>query len=210
MTKELAKKLSIRKYDSTIRAKRALATKKKIAKALQTLIIEGGTLNSVLINDICNKAGVSVATFYIHFQNKEQALLYIYRDSDDYYTSLRLYEMKPLDGLKAILHNYLNDIPMDKVNLIRQLYIAHLTCYDEYFFDQERGLLKRIREQLEKLNHQGMLKEDYSIDEILHKLVNFARGQLYNLAIHEPIIDKNTWNERAKEDMDNYINIFLI
>ena len=206
----MAKKLSIRKYDSTIRAKRALATKKKIAKALQTLIIEGGTLNSVLINDICNKAGVSVATFYIHFQNKEQALLYIYHDSDDYYTSLRLYEMKPLDGLKAILHNYLNDIPMDKVNLIRQLYIAHLTCYDEYFFDQERGLLKRIREQLEKRNHQGMLKEDYSIDEILHKLVNFARGQLYNLAIHEPIIDKNTWNERAKEDMDNYINIFLI
>lgn len=54
---------------------RALRTRRKLSEALAALIEEKG-YDAVSIRDILSRSGVSRSAFYLHFENKEQLLLW--------------------------------------------------------------------------------------------------------------------------------------
>lgn len=198
----------MRKYDSKIRAQQAEITKSQIAKTFEKLI-HSKDIRSISIKEICKEAGVSVGTFYLYFENKEEALLYNYHISDDIFSNIELEKDRcPIENLNIILNKYIEMIDFNLMNNMRQTYIAHLMYFDEYFFSWDRGLICKILECVDCGQQQGRLTTEYSNKEITIKILRFIRGCLYDLLIREKLIDLESWKSEVIVDINKYVSIF--
>lgn len=200
----------MRKYNSEIRSSQAEETKRKLSMSLAK-ICEKNDLKSISIKALCDSIEVAVGTFYLYFKNKEEALLYSYHVSDDYFNSLNLDEKDVLESLEAIFQVYFKMMSQDEAtSSLKQTYIAHLSYYDDYFFSKTRSLFSLIDEIIQNGQEQKIIIDTIDSDALADKLLRFARGILYDLAIrYIPVVD-NQWRQEAVADMMQYLSLFLI
>lgn len=200
----------MRKYNSEIRSSQAEETKRKLSMSLAKMC-EKSDLKSISIKALCDSIEVAVGTFYLYFKNKEEALLYSYHVSDDYFNSLNLDEKKVLTSLEAIFQVYFKMMSQDEAtSSLKQTYIAHLSYYDDYFFSKTRSLFSLIDEIIHNGQEQKIIVDTIDSDALADKLLRFARGILYDLAIrYIPVVD-NQWRQEAVADMMQYLSLFLI
>lgn len=200
----------MRKYNSEIRSSQAEETKRKLSMSLAKMC-EKNDLKSISIKALCDSIEVAVGTFYLYFKNKEEALLYSYHVSDDYFNSLNLDEKDVLTSLEAIFQVYFKMMSQDEAtSSLKQTYIAHLSYYDDYFFSKTRSLFSLIDEIIHNGQEQKIIIDTIDSDALADKLLRFARGILYDLAIrYIPVVD-NQWHQEAVADMMQYLSLFLI
>jgi AcrR family transcriptional regulator len=72
------------KKKMTKRALQAEETKNKIVKATMEIMEKSG-FNNMTIQEINERAGVSVGTFYHYFKTKEDVFYELYRKADNYF-----------------------------------------------------------------------------------------------------------------------------
>lgn len=200
----------MRKYNSEIRSSQAEETKRKLSMSLAKMC-EKNDLKSISIKALCDSIEVAVGTFYLYFKNKEEALLYSYHVSDDYFNSLNLDEKDVLESLEAIFQVYFKMMSQDEAtSSLKQTYIAHLSYYDDYFFSKTRSLFSLIDEIIQNGQEQKIIIDTIDSDALADKLLRFARGILYDLAIRYISVVDNQWRQEAVADMMQYLSLFLI
>lgn len=198
----------MRKYESKLRDNQAENTKQAISSAVQ-LLVDTKQISHIAIRDICQQAGVSVGTFYLHFKNKEQALLYQYHFSDDRFQQMTFEPTATaLENLAKILCHYIQMMDVGRINSIRQLYISHLSYSDPYFFSKDRGLTRQLTLWVDAGQRDGTILISESSDDIVTNLLRFLRGLLYDLAIRTEYIELSTWTEKACSAAVGYLNVF--
>lgn len=200
----------MRKYDSKIRSQQAEKTKEQISKVIENLIVSRD-IKSVSIKEICKEAQVSVGTFYLYFESKEQALLYNYHMADALFDEISLDDTKsPITNLNIIFEEYINMIDFNLINNTKQIYMAHIIYFDEYFFSWDRALTSIVLKLIEEGQEKNLIMNEYTSKEISIKILRFVRGILYDLVIRTKLIDLDTWKQESVEDINRYIKIFEI
>lgn len=150
-------------------------TRKKIILSVQDLL-STMDVKDIKIRDICQKAGVSVGTFYVYFSCKEEAILYIYRECDEDFENLNMID-DINNNILTILKTYYSMVTLDNIPFTRHLYICQLTYFDSYFFDENRILFKLLNRQLQLLTNQTDTRN------ITWNVLEYARGRIFNLCI---------------------------
>lgn len=200
----------MRKYDSKIRSQQAEKTKEQISKVIENLIVSRD-IKSVSIKEICKEARVSVGTFYLYFESKEQALLYNYHMADALFDEISLDDTKsPITNLNIIFEEYINMVDFNLINNTKQIYMAHIIYFDEYFFSWDRALTSIVLKLIEEGQEKNLIMNEYTSKEISIKILRFVRGILYDLVIRTKLIDLDTWKQESVEDINRYIKIFEI
>lgn len=200
----------MRKYDSKIRSQQAEKTKEQISKVIENLLVSRD-IKSVSIKEICKEAQVSVGTFYLYFESKEQALLYNYHMADALFDEISLDDTKsPITNLNIIFEEYINMVDFNLINNTKQIYMAHIIYFDEYFFSWDRALTSIVLKLIEEGQEKNLIMNEYTSKEISIKILRFVRGILYDLVIRTKLIDLDTWKQESVEDINRYIKIFEI
>lgn len=160
-------------------------------------------LSELKIREITSLAQVSVGTFYLYFSCKEAVLLYGYRNADQQFVQLALQGSKE-ENLTALLDTYLHMVHIDHLAETREIYLAHLTYHDAYFFDENRPVFQLFKKEIMRYE---VTDEDAA--KLTWKLLEFARGAIYNLCIHEDGYELSAWHEQKRKELWEYL-LFLI
>lgn len=143
----------------TSRQLQALKTKNRIYDAAVKKINEVGFSN-VSVEDITKAARVAKGSFYVHFQSKEDLVLYSYVRADAAYQ--KAYEESEgrdfLSRLLDFLRGYYSELEKSGKGLTRALVTCYYAVPDNHCYDKERALVQC----LEKIVEQG--KAEHKLD----------------------------------------------
>jgi AcrR family transcriptional regulator len=184
----------------TNRQIQAINTKNKIYNAAVELLESSGYQN-IRVEDICKQAGVSVGSFYTHFNSKNDILVEIFKRADDYFreeVANSLETPSAFDKIIDYFNYYAKYIESLGIDMVKQLY----TSDNKMFINEGRymqGLLHQIIDDAQK---KGVICLDISNVEITKHLFVVARGVVYDWCLHD-----STYNLR--EAMINFIKRML-
>lgn len=187
----------------TSRQVQAEQTKAQIVNAVGDLMMEKD-IRDLKIREICGKVGISVGTFYLYFTCKEAALLYSYRTADMVFEDLDL-SGSVESCVRRVLRTHLELISEESLKIVKQIYICHLTYYDDYFFSEDRPFFVALNSQIARLMDGRGAQET---KDITWKLLNMSRGFIFNLCIRKDI-DIPSWRERKLEELMSYLRFLL-
>ena len=186
--------------NKTTRQIKAELTRLRLLNSLEKLLANNN-LAELTIRDICDEAGVSVGSFYVYFQNKEEALLALHKVGNgpvDY----KALHTDPLTNIQILVENYYKHVLEQDISLVRDLYCSHLRYYDEFFIGDSFPVTKCIYEELVKI------VDDATAHDLSHELIDYTRGKIYNYCIS--FTDQfEEWFTKTVTQTNRYIQILL-
>jgi len=190
----------------TNRKKQALETKEKIYDISIQLIKEHG-YDNVKITTICEKAGVSVGSFYHHFKNKAGIIIELYSICDIYFSETILPNLlKSSDSYYNKIIDYI--VSQMQYGLVigndcsTQLYKAQITDGNEFFLSMERGLPNGLCYLIQCAQTNGELERNIAAIDLAKELLIISRGILYNWCVSE---GKSDIIYESKRMVSNYL-----
>lgn len=168
----------------TNRQKQAIATKQKIFSCAVSLFAQKSYEN-VTVQDICEKAEVSVGAFYHHFSSKENIINEGYRMFD--HQSETVWEQghpkEPLEQIQFLISEQARSMENMGAIASLQYFKNQLSCGEKYILDPERFFNKTILQAAEHAVSKGLLKGDTK--EIAGDILGLSRGIIYDWCLHE-------------------------
>lgn len=188
------------------RREQAELTRQNIFNATIDLINEVG-FNKVTIRNICKNSNVSIGTFYIYFSSKDDILLEMYRQSDEYIPQYNLETTSPRKAILDIVsHTIKNTIIKFDKSILKEIYRIHLTSNNDYFLSEDRTLFKSLCSIISYYKTNNLLLMDIDEHVLTWKIHVFVRGIVFSWLISdsdESILDI------AVSDLDMYLNLFI-
>ena len=184
----------------TKRKKQAEETKSRIIKSAFELMEEKG-YDSLTIVDISRRAGVSVGTFYHHFQAKLDILAETLRMADDYYLSVCLPSITAIIAGERIIEffdYYARFVIRQGINNARVIYNPHM----EFLTSEDRPLFRIVEEMIASGQKESTIKLDITPKELANLLVIGARGVAFDWAAHKGKYD-------LEEKMHHYMELLV-
>ncbi len=190
----------------TKRKKQALETREKIYNISIQLIKEFG-YDNVKITTICDKAEVSIGSFYHHFKNKAGIIVELYSICDIYFSEIILpallkssnsYYNKIIDYTVSQMQ-YALDIGND---CSTQLYKAQITDGNEFFLSMERGLPNGLCYLIQCAQTNSELEGNIAAIDLAKEILIISRGILYNWCVSE---GKSDIIYESKRMVSNYL-----
>ncbi len=184
----------------TNRQIQAINTKNKIYNAAVELLENNGYQN-IRIEDICKQAGVSVGSFYTHFNSKNDILVEIFKKADDYFreeVSKSLGDKSVFDKIIDYFDFYAKYDESLGIDMAKQLY----TFDNKMFITEGRYMQGLLNEIIIDAQKNGYLPLDIAAAEITKQLFVVARGVVYDWCLHD-----GEYNVR--EAMKNFIKRML-
>ncbi len=182
------------------RKDKAELTRLSLLTALDRLLADK-ELNELTIRDICNEANVSVGSFYVYFQNKEEALLALHKMGTGPVDYSALHN-DPLTNIKALIRNYYAHVLTQDPARVRDLYSSHLRFYDEFFIGDSFPVTKCLYEEFIKL------VDDAEAHTLSHEIIDLIRGKIYNYCISFTECS-DTWVEKSTDQTIQFLNMLL-
>ncbi len=169
----------------TKRKIQANRTRKKIFDVAIELMEKNG-FNNMTIEDICEKAGVSVGTFYHYYQSKEDVFYELYRKADEYFIEV---VTPALDNLTAdtwekiiIFFKYYAEYQTkQKFENTSQVYNAK----NKLFIDEDRYMITYLFELVAKGQENNELNSDMSSRDTAVYLFIVSRGIVFDWCVHD-------------------------
>ncbi|WP_024872004.1 TetR/AcrR family transcriptional regulator [Tolumonas lignilytica] len=165
------------------RKQQALETKIRIYQAAVALM-EKNNYQSITIEDISKKAGVSVGAFYHYFKSKNDIFFEIYLEADRYFEEYVASALTAPSGCSRVLEyfshyaRYCLNVGFDTV---KSLYNTDNKLFVKY----ERFMLSLLQQIIiEAQNHQLMTTEQ-SAAQIAECLLIAARGVIFDWCLHD-------------------------
>ena len=167
----------------TNRQKQALATTQKIFSCAVTLFAQQSYEN-VTVQDICQKAEVSVGAFYHHFQSKENILDEGYRLFDQQ-SEEAWNQGHPDDPIEAVHFLILEQArSMENMGAMAALqYFKHqLSSSEKYILNPDRFFYQTILRAVKEETASGRLTGDPTV--ITEDILSLTRGLIYDWCMH--------------------------
>ncbi len=190
----------------TMKNKRQLQAEKTKEAILASIneMVQERPISQLTIREICSHTGISAGAFYHHFDSKEAAILYNYRDADQEFNELER-KGTPIENIRSIVNTHLGLLSLENINSVRSVYISHLLYYDAYFFNEDRPIFQVLKEEI--ADYTGLERESEKVKKLIWKMLQFCRGIMYNVCI-----DRNEkldhWPATKVDDAMQYF-IFL-
>ncbi len=183
--------MSKKNYDSLPDEK-----KKEIILKAKTLFIEH-TYEEVTTNMILEYLGLSQATFYRYFHDKEDLFLVMLEDLVDYSDLSEDFIYRPVENESSLDHRLLYTIRNAPESTLRKLYFGK-------YKDQTKAVFLK---ELLKLKYEGILREDVDVD-----LIAYMYGTtMYNLQMYFQETGLNTLEDvgLCSKIINNFYHTFF-
>lgn len=168
----------------TNRSKQALSTKNRIYQNGIQLIEKYGYEN-VTVEQIARKAGVSVGTYYHHFQSKFDLFVEIYRQADEYFKAqvpeLLARYSGCADRVAAYLGLYAQLAIDNGLEMVRNLYVPT----NKMFITHGRAMQDLLTEILRQGQASGEVSAAVPPENITEKLFVAARGVIFDWSLRD-------------------------
>ena len=170
----------------TNRQLKALETRERIYQTALELLESDGYEN-IRIEDICQKAGVSIGTFYNYFKSKNEILQLIYKKGDDYFENTVSNALEGMGTEEAVIEffRYYAKYNINTgLTTLKQLYNP-----ENVFFTKKRGMQHVLGRLIQKGQEAGQLTEEIPSYEIVCDLFVLARGIVYDFCLKDGQFD---------------------
>lgn len=168
--------------------KKSAITRDKIYKEAMALMSECG-FQGTTIRAVCEKANVSVGTFYNYFHSKGDILHDIYYEADEMfriYVAQEIADKPPLDQLRFFALRYA------KLNLDTGLDVMRVLFNPENsWFSMRRPMQDVLQSIIVNGQEQGVLRNDISADELVENIFGMLRGVCYSWCVADASFDLN-------------------
>ncbi|ACB86133.1 TetR/AcrR family transcriptional regulator [Natranaerobius thermophilus] len=189
----------------TSRELKAKKNKKKIFVTAIDLIRKKG-YDNVSINEICSLSGFTKGAFYHYFNSKEDLLIQLLRDVDDYYTV----EVLPkLDGMSSTekLTYFMQQFAYCGygvgVDIINNLFKSQTKVLNDFMNDYDRPFFKILLEIIDEGQKKGEFTDKLSCKELAQYCMSFTWGVLHNWTLENGEYD-------IEEKMKSYLKVFIL
>lgn len=175
----------------TKRNAQAIETRAKIFDAAVELMNKKG-YDSITIEEISDKAGVSVGSFYHHFKAKYDILAEVYKRGDEYFKQTVVPNLKDPTAVGRILEffdHYVTHMETSGMDLVSQLYSFKNTI----FLKKNRPMLLMLKGIIAEGQASGELSDDLRAEDIAEYLFVGARGIVFHWCLY-----RNKWNLRER------------
>ncbi|MGE5423567.1 MAG: TetR/AcrR family transcriptional regulator [Ignavibacteriales bacterium] len=162
--------------------KKSEKTRKRILNSAIKLMEKKG-YESTTIRDICKEAGISIGTFYLYFQTKNDLFFDIYKSADDYFANTVAIIVTGNTASERILDffRYYARLNVDTgIELAKILY----NPYNSWFI-QRRPMQQVLENIVSEGQVTGELIDTTTAAEIVDMLFIFMRGCCYNWCMLE-------------------------
>lgn len=170
------------------RKEQAAQTQKKIAETIASLLTEY-KFQDLTVNMICERAGVSVGTFYHYYPSKDFILLFKYL-SDEYFEDLTENHAFTGDCCQNVafwMYQYFYYVEkyfgLDmQIELFRSQLVHHADQNAE-FFVESRPFIKKLRRLLEEGVEKGQLTDQIPVRRMVDELLRCSNGHLFDWCV---------------------------
>ena len=146
--------------------------------------MDNKTFDSLTIRDICKEAEVSIGSFYHYFKTKDDLIIELYsKNADD--VESKAYQHATESHAWDLLRDYVDfqieearQTPLDRLKYIYTYNINHAPLP----LDRQRKVVKEI---LETAIKQDIMKENYTIDEVLDHFFILIVGNMIRYLIKD-------------------------
>lgn len=192
--------------DYISRKEQAVLTQKKIYDTTM-LLIRKKSYSKITIREICQSAEISIGTFYLYFQSKDDILLDLYHKMEQEFQP----DMPPVGGgaaIQGILHFtgqfllHLHD--SFKKDLLREIYRIPLSSFEASLFSPDSLLCREILALLDHASRQDLLKPDTRTDVLIQNLFIFLQGHIYRW-LADDNMDFSCMQENCLTEMQRYL-----
>ncbi|MCL1809825.1 MAG: TetR/AcrR family transcriptional regulator [Clostridiales bacterium] len=170
----------------TTRKLQAQKTRERIYLSSMELINEHG-FDNVTIEDISQKAEVSVGAFYHHFKSKREVFVELFKMIDVYFE--KTVEDKLVGDFFANIDTFFYHYAIynDKSGVEAAKYIYG--TQHEFFLDRDRYMLSLLSRLVDEARNDGQIRNDVSTNFIVDFLLTIARGVIYDWSLNNASYD---------------------
>ena len=169
--------------NQTSRDRQAVATKAKIYRCGVQLINQYG-YEHITVAQIAKKSGVSIGTFYHHFQSKFDLMVEIYRLGDVFFSERVPALLAQTNSLPAQVVDYFclyAQLSLQNgIDMVRSLYVPT----NQMFITHGRAMQGMLTELLQTGQQQGEFCATLPAQQITEKLFVVARGVIFDWCLH--------------------------
>ena len=176
--------------------KKSAVTREKVYLASIDLMKKNG-FQDTTIRDICNKANVSVGTFYCYFKSKNDVLKELYLNADKFFYQFvanEIFEKEFFEKLNLFVYYYAKLNTETGLDMLRVLY----SPWNEWFA-QTRPMQDVLLDIITDGQKIGKIRTDLSAEEITGYFFTTLRGVCYDWCVNN-----------AKFDMEQRMQEYLI
>lgn len=176
---------------------------KLLAVALE--LIEKYGYDAIGIDQICEKAEMSVGAFYHHFKSKAHIIIEGYAPLDQYFketVTTLVADSDPVEQVISCVLYIMKYAQNRGLDLVTQVYKAQITEANTFFISADRDIFKTLCELIEQAQAKGSLKKDTPAGEICREILILARGIVYNWCQSEGGYDIE---QTARRMVENYL-----
>lgn len=158
------------------RQKKAEITRRKLFEAGISLMREKG-FHAATIRSICDRAGVSVGTFYLYYNTKSDIINEIYMHGDDFMVSGDYLDAAKTsrERIALFIDRYAELTVRTGLDSVKVLYNP-----DNEWFSQFRSMQKKMKELICEAKANGEMKNDLPAEVLTDFLFVCMRGVCYN------------------------------
>ncbi|SFC47488.1 TetR/AcrR family transcriptional regulator [Clostridium uliginosum] len=178
----------------TKRQIQAINTKGKIYNIATELMQKKG-YDNITIQNICEKAGVSVGTFYHYFESKNDILIELYKKADDFFydnVKSKLSSTDTIDKIIEYFDHYAEYNEKTGIDMMKQLYNSN----NKMFVTEGRHMQTILDEIINEGQEKNEIKKEMSPQDITRYIFVLMRGVVYDWCLHD-----GEYN--LKEEMQN-------
>lgn len=186
---------SLEKKRLTNRQLKAQETRQRIYDAAIAKFTAKG-LDQTSIQEICQDAGVSIGSFYNHFDNKEGILYETFKIAD---MNFEQFSEKDKEGkgtqeiILEYMNYYIDFVQTNDFQFVKKLY----NTSNHHFVQDKRPMQEVLKQILRKREQKVNKKYVRNTDELVDMLFMTARGVIFHWCLKEGSFDLNeaTWKQ---------------
>lgn len=173
----------------TNRQIKALETKDKIYKAAIAKFTKQG-MDQTSIQEICKEAGVSIGSFYNHFDSKEAIIYETFKIADTSFEQFRIMDEEgrsPREIILEYMNYYIDFVQTHEFEFVKKLYNTN----NHHFVTTKRPMQEVLKTIL---RNRKIEVESYYVkdsDELVDTLFMTARGVIFHWCLKEGKFDLN-------------------
>lgn len=182
----------------------AIKTRREIFDAVVELLNQKD-FNDIKISEICEKADVSIGTFYYYFQSKRGVLYEIYEKGDEYFENKvkpKLNSNNTLKNIRIFLDSYINYVKSDGVDMAKHLFIP-----ENEPFTEDRGMQKILRKVILEGQNKNQITTSKTTDEIIKFIFVVIRGVVFDWCLYDGEYDISEYSQEFIQYILDYLKM---